>query len=132
MNSSDALAATLDGSSLSADNPRSSNSKSCNGSDRDTSLQDSAPSEPSSIGTPSWLRKYDTDVKGSRCRSGRENAIAADACAAESRLMTMCEAGCGGADFRDVAIRDGIRREKVTSGNGSRAMDVNEERVAPW
>jgi hypothetical protein len=31
-----------------------------------------------------------------------------------------------------VAIRDGIRREKDTSGYGSIAMDVNDDKVAPW
>ena len=29
-------------------------------------------------------------------------------------------------------MREGIRREKATSGCGSSAMEVNEERVAPW
>jgi len=28
--------------------------------------------------------------------------------------------------------RDGIRREKDTSGYGSIAMDVNDDKVAPW
>jgi hypothetical protein len=31
-----------------------------------------------------------------------------------------------------VAIRDGIRSENVTRGCGSKAMEENEESVAPW
>ena len=53
-------------------------------------------------------------------------------CDAESMFITMCDL-----DFRDeadlsvVAIRDGIRSENDTSGWGSIAIDVNDERVAP-
>lgn len=34
--------------------------------------------------------------------------------------------------LREVAMREGMRREKATSGCGSSAMEVKEESVAPW
>lgn len=43
--------------------------------------------------------------------------------------MTICDFS---ADLRDVAMREGMRRENATRGCGSIAMEVKEERVAPW
>ena len=34
--------------------------------------------------------------------------------------------------FSDVAILEGMRREKAINGYGSRAIEENEESVAPW
>jgi hypothetical protein len=34
-------------------------------------------------------------------------------------------------EFREDAMREGMRRAKVTSGKGSMAIEVNDERVAP-
>ena len=34
--------------------------------------------------------------------------------------------------FNDTASRDGIRSENDTRGCGSRAIDENEDNVAPW
>lgn len=37
-----------------------------------------------------------------------------------------------GIEDKEVAMRDGTRKENMTSGCGSRATDENEESVAPW
>jgi hypothetical protein len=47
-------------------------------------------------------------------------------------FMTMCDDKRDSASLSAVAIRDGIRREKDTRGYGSMAMDVNDDKVAPW
>lgn len=47
--------------------------------------------------------------------------------------MTRCaEPGDAALALRADAIREGTRRENATRGSGSSAMDVKEERVAPW
>ena len=63
--------------------------------------------------------------------------MAMEACFAERRLTTICDGVEGSckeveaATSRDVAIREGIRKEKVTRGYGSIAMEVKEDKVAP-
>ncbi|THH27157.1 hypothetical protein EUX98_g7034 [Antrodiella citrinella] len=47
-------------------------------------------------------------------------------------FTTICDGQCSYAFFSDVAMREGMRSENATSGWGSIAMELNEERVAPW
>jgi hypothetical protein len=46
-------------------------------------------------------------------------------------FMTMSEDEFEDEEFREDAMREGMRRAKVTSGKGSMAIEVNDERVAP-
>lgn len=91
-----------------------------------------APSDPRMTGRPSALRKYGVVEKGCGWRSGREKLVAIDAWFADKMLMTMSAGEFDGDELREVAMRDGMRRAKVTNGIGSIAIDVNDERVAPW
>jgi len=75
---------------------------------------------------------YGINENGSGYKSGLENRTAVDCCAADSTFMTMWDDRRDSADLRAVAIRDGMRREKDTMGYGSSAMEVNDDRVAPW
>ena len=46
--------------------------------------------------------------------------------------MTRCAAHVEGEALRADAMREGTRRENATRGRGSSAIEVKEERVAPW
>lgn len=117
MNNSDAIPSPSHSISASRPGaPARNDSKSCNGHDAATSLHDSAPNDPSNTGNPSSVKKYGTSSNGCGCKSTRENLTAVSACAAERMLTTMWEGQWGCADLREVAMREGMRREKATSG----------------
>jgi len=108
-----------------------STSRSCSGQD-EIILHDSAPSASSSTGSPSSVKACGASLNGSEYRSARENATAVDICVAERTLMTICAGSTGSTVLREVAMREGSRSEKATSGCGSIAIEENEESVAPW
>jgi hypothetical protein len=61
--------------------------------------------------------------------------VASDSWAAERMFTTKSEGfECllSSVARNEVARREGTRRENATRGCGSRAMEVKEERVAPW
>ena len=84
--------------------------------------------------TPSELEPELEGENGVGYKSGREKVMAARDWEAERRLMTMCVGAAAEAcaEVREVAMREGMRREKATRGWGSIEMELKEDRVAPW
>jgi len=139
MNSSDAMPFPLSSmDSVSSGETPPSAVRSLSGHALPTTLHESAPRDPWSTGRSSAVSDHLTpgSSNGRGYRSVREKMRARWACGAERTLTTICARlclFCAKSEYweREVAMREGTRREKATSGCGKSDMDVKDESVAP-